>query len=134
MINYPNSNIVDTLEYSWEVTGLRKRNSDDLVDIIIGTTWKVTGTDPEDGLSGEFSGATPFKLADVNPNNFTPFNELTEPQVLGWIQNAVSGSGPGNYWGHIREQIVKQIDGKRYEVAALGSGELPWISTPTGSV
>lgn len=129
MINYPTQqNIVDTFEYEWAVTGLRKRDSDDLQDVIIGTNWKVTGVD-EDGLTGTFNGATPFRLADVDPNNFTPFNELTETQVLGWIKNAVSGSSPTNYWSHIREQIVKEMDSKRYKITTLSPTELPWSSS-----
>ena len=61
----------------WELKGLRKQNYGDLSGVIIGTNWKVTITD-EDGFEGSFSGATPFKPSDVNVDNFTEYNELTE--------------------------------------------------------
>jgi hypothetical protein len=51
--------------YNWELTGLKKSNTDYLTDVIIGTQWKVTATD-EEGNVGSFTGATPFKATDVD--------------------------------------------------------------------
>jgi hypothetical protein len=123
-----NSNNIDTLTYEWEITGLRKSNSENLSDVIIGTNWKVVGTDATDGVSGTFNGATPFKISEVDPNNFTPFHELTQEQVLGWIQNSVSSSALG-YWGHITERISKEINSSRYSVATVATNDLPWSPT-----
>jgi hypothetical protein len=119
----------DTLIYEWEITGLKKSNSDVLADVIIGTNWKVVGTDPIDEVSGTFNGATPFKISEINPDNFTSYSELTQEQVLGWIQHAVSGSAKTNYWSHIRERIVKEIESKRYTYLSVSTTDLPWSST-----
>lgn len=118
--------------FEWKITGLKKQNSDNLSDVIIGTNWLVTATD-EDGHTGAFNGATPFKLSEVDPNNFTPFSELTQTQVLGWIQNTVSGSAPTSYWGHIMDRINEQIQQKRYVVGEVTENNLPWSPT-SGSV
>lgn len=124
-----NSNNIDTLIYEWEITGLKKSNSDVLADVIIGTNWKVVGTDPVDDISGTFNGATPFKISEINPDTFTNYSDLTQEQVLGWIQNTVSGSARTSYWSHIRERIVKEIESKRYTYLSVSTSELPWSPT-----
>lgn len=111
----------------WELKGLRKQNTSNLSDVIIGTQWKVTLVDG-DGYSGSFDGATPFKPSDVNPNNFTTYSDLTESQVLTWVKNVVSGSGPGNYWSHITEQVQKKIDSSKWEEIRVESNDFPWAS------
>jgi hypothetical protein len=125
------------LTYTWRLTGLTKSNPPSLnvENVIIGTRWEVVGTD-ENGNEGKFNGATPFNLSTVDPNNFTPYEQLTEAQVLGWIQSVVSGSAPTNYWAHISEKIQEQIDRNAMSISDVGDGELPWSpasgsSTPT---
>lgn len=121
------------LEYTWKLEGLKKQNSDELDNVIIGTRWKVTGTD-ENGIHGSFVGATPFKLSEVNTNSFTPYEQLTETQVLGWIKNVVSGSANTSYWSHINERIELEIYNKKYAVTDISDSALPWVSgsvTPT---
>lgn len=107
------------LTYTWKVTGLKKTNAGDLTGVVIGTQWQCTGTDA-DGNSGTFSGATPFKAADVNPDNFVDFDALTEETVLGWIKPVVTG----NYWDHVNEQIQKQIDAKKNPIEDVS--QMPW--------
>ena len=57
------------LTYTWELTALKKQNSENFENIVVGTTWKLTGTD-EDGISGIFNGATPFTPQDLNGDGF----------------------------------------------------------------
>jgi hypothetical protein len=113
------------MEYTWKIKSLIKQNTNDLDNVIVGTRWTVTGTN-EDGITGEFQGATPLELNSVNPGSFTPFEELTETQVLGWIQSKVSGSAPTSYWDHISERINKQIDEKANVKIDVNETELPW--------
>jgi hypothetical protein len=116
------------LDYTWKITGLRKVDSGSLDSIIVGTSWTVTGTD-EDGIEGVFTGATPFEPHSVDPTNFTTFDSLTQDQVLGWIKSYVSGSDHStNYWGHITERIVKEIQSVKRPVSTLANGEFPWAS------
>jgi hypothetical protein len=113
------------MEYTWKIKSLVKQNTDDLDNIIIGTRWTVTGTN-EDGITGEFQGATPFELSTVDPDSFTPFEQLTEAQVLGWIQSKVSGSSPTSYWDHINGRINKEIQEKTHIKINVEETELPW--------
>ena len=79
-----------TITYTWKVTELKTVNTTDLTEVVVQTYWEKIGTN-ENGISANFSGATPFTASSVTPNIFVPFNELTQEIVLGWIQEVVVG-------------------------------------------
>jgi hypothetical protein len=116
--------------YAWEIKNLRKVSTNDINNAIIGTQWKVTATNA-DGITGQFDGATPFDLHTIDTGSFTPFDELTEEKVLGWIKDVVSGSASTSYWMHINQQITKQISEKTNVITEVGTYDLPWS---TGSL
>jgi hypothetical protein len=120
------------LTYEWKLTGLRKQNGENINDAVVGTNWKLTGTD-EDGNEGTFSGATPFSISQINTASFTEYSQLTEEQVLGWVKNHVSGSGPTNYMDHINGVILKDIASKKYVKIEVNETDLPWSPT-SGSI
>lgn len=109
------------LTYTWAITSLAKTNEADLQNVIVQTTWTCTGTD-EDGDSGTFNGATPFPLNTVNPDDFIPYEDLTEADVIGWVQAVVVGS----YKEHVDAQINKQILLKKHPVDQVPNGDFPW--------
>lgn len=114
--------------YEWKLTGLRKQNSSNVEEAIVGTTWKLTATD-EDGNVGTFSGATPFNINTINTGSFVPYHELTEEIVLGWVKNHVSGSAPTNYMDHINRMIQKEIDANTWVKVDVNETDLPWSPT-----
>lgn len=118
-----------TLTYEWAIKSLKKTDdpSAELNDIIVQTHWTLTGTDA-DGNSGTFSGATPFEPDQIDPTNFTTYDNLTEAMVIGWIQNVVN-TNPG-YKDHIDQQIQKQIDAIVKPRIEVNGDALPW-ATPT---
>jgi hypothetical protein len=120
------------LTYEWKLTALRKQNTDTLNNIVVGTQWKIIGTD-SDGNTGIFNGATPFEAKDVNGDGFIDYQDLTEEIVLEWIKDYVSGVGPSNYMNHINEMIQKQIDEVKYSRIDVNENDLPWSPT-SGSV
>jgi hypothetical protein len=113
------------LTYEWKLIGLKKQNSEIVNDAIVGTNWKITATD-EDGNVGTFTGATPFKISEINTGSFTEYSSLTEEQVLGWVKNHVSGSGPSNYMEHINHQIQKEITATKWTKIEVAEADLPW--------
>lgn len=123
------------LTYTWKIKSLKKQDdpSVELNDIIVQTYWECTGTDA-DGNSGTFHGATPFEPDQVDPDNFTTYENLTEAQVIGWIQDVVNNN-PG-YKAHIDQQIQKQIDAIVRPTTEVNADALPWAepdanTTPT---
>jgi len=113
------------LTYEWKIKTLRKQDNPslELNDIIVQTHWECIGTDA-DGRSGTFSGATPFDPEQVDPDEYTIYENLTEAQVLGWIQDVVN-TMPG-YKTHIDAQIQKQIDAQVLPVTEITENSLPW--------
>ena len=121
------------LTYEWKLTGLRKQNSETVNDAVVGTQWKLTGTD-EDGNTGTFTGATPFNINEVNTGSFIEYSSLTEAQVLNWVKNHVSGSSPTSYMDHINGVILKEIASKKWTSITVSETDLPWSPTSGSSV
>ena len=44
------------LTYEWKLTGLKKQNGENITEAVVGTQWKLTGTD-EDGDFGKAQSA-----------------------------------------------------------------------------
>jgi hypothetical protein len=117
------------LTYTWAITSLKKTTDGSLDNVVVQSTWTCTGTD-EDGDSGTFNGATPFPLSSVDPATFIPYEDLTEADVLGWIQAVVVGQ----YKDHVDAQIMKQIALQKDPVVDVPEGDFPWDTpapTPT---
>lgn len=110
--------------YKWGLTSLRKADTDELTGVIVQTHWTCTGVD-DDGVEGTFNGATPFKAEDVDPDNFTAYEDLTEEQVLGWIKDIVVG----DYKDHVEAQIDRQIRLRRVRVEDIPADQFPWSQT-----
>lgn len=109
-----------SLIHTWELTGMKLQSDGEVTNAVVQTYWKCTGTDA-DGNSGTFSGATPFDLNTIDPDSFTPYEQLTEAQVLGWVEAAAA-----TYMDHIDEQIAKQIQQQIAPVTEVNEGSFPW--------
>ena len=114
--------------YEWSVTSLKVKdqvNSEGatLQNAVVQTHWQVTGTD-ENGNSAQFSGATPFTAENVPAGTFTAFADLTEANVLAWIQNVVNSDA--GYKAHIDERIQFEID--KDAVTEVEPDSLPWAA------
>lgn len=109
-----------TYTYTWAITRLALTTVKDVKDYVVQSYWTCTGEDA-DGDTGTFNGATPFH-PDPNQTDITPYEELTEAQVLGWIQDAVK-SMPG-YMQNIDQTIAKQIALKKDPV--VDTTTFPW--------
>jgi hypothetical protein len=120
--------------YEWKVTGVKKVNSENIDEAVVGTRWRVICTD-EDGNKGEFNGATPFNLNTINTGSFTAYADLSEEQVLGWIKNVVSGSNRmTNYWKHIQGKMDEEIIRNKLAFTEVSDISLPWSPTSGSSV
>ena len=109
------------IAYTWEITSLKTKTEGSNADAVVQTYWKKIGTDSVSSETGEFTGATPLSSADVE--SFTAFADLTEANVLAWIQ-AVVVEG---YEEHVNAQILKQINEK---ITPFAIPDLPWAPVP----
>jgi hypothetical protein len=117
------------ISYTWDITNMRKAPTlEGMNNVIVHVRWTKTGTD-ENGTTGVFQGATPLSLPASG--SFTPYEELTKEQVLGWVQAVVVGT----YEQHVNEQIQKQITKKNDPWSDVT--ETPWgqnLGGPTPAV
>lgn len=114
--------------YAWKVTNLKVKDQvnadgESLQNAVVQTYWQCEGTD-ENGNSAHFAGATPFSAENVPAGSFKAFADLTEADVLAWIQNVVNSDA--NYKAHIDEQIQKEID--KELVTEVEEESLPWAT------
>lgn len=108
------------ITYTWDITNIRKAPQLEGKDnVVVHVRWTKTGTD-ENGTTGQFQGATPLAAPT---GDFTPYEQLTKEQVLGWVQAVVVGT----YEQHVNEQIQKQITKKNDPWVDVT--EAPWGGT-----
>ena len=107
------------IEYTWKITGLKTKDIDGKPSAVVQTYWQKIGTD-ENGNQGTFAGATPFTVDPTDDSGpFKPFNELTEADIIAWIQTVVVG----NYEEHVNGKIAEQIEQK---ITPVVDAKLPW--------
>ena len=109
-----------SITYSWQVTNMNTKNAGDLENAVIQIYWLKTGVD-KDGIEGYCQGETTFNTANISPEEFVPYEDLTEEIVLGWIQNTINEA----YHAGIDEQIQSMIDDKKNPIMSPG---LPWAN------
>ena len=85
-------------------------------DVVFTCHWTLTGTD------GEHTGSV-YGLSAVSLNEggtFTPYADLTEAQVIGWVKGALGEEQVAAYEANVAEQIANQIN------PPVVSPALPW--------
>jgi hypothetical protein len=76
-----------TITYTWLFPTLEAVPSvDGLTDVVHVVHWRLRGEDA-DGVSFEDYGTV--TMEDPDPENFTPFADLTEADVLAWIAGEI---------------------------------------------
>ena len=126
--------------YSWRLKRLVKADKqtsysgslETVNDYIFQTYWEKIGTDDSfqdsegNNIQATFEGATPFNVSQTyNPDVYTPYNELTQTQVMEWVFSEISGSE--GYAEHIDERIEKMLEEQRqWNESRIESGSFPW--------
>ncbi len=109
------------ITYTWKVTSMKVVDTTDLQNVVIQTYWVKTGVD-EEGNEGSFSGATPLSYSTLDPENFVPYDQLTQDIVIQWIQDSITDQS------HIDWRIEEQINLKKTPVVEK---PLPWTESNT---
>jgi hypothetical protein len=112
------------ITYTWAVKSIKVKNEELNEDVVVQTYWTKTGVD-ENGNEGVFHGATPFTRDPTDSSGpFIPFEQLTEQDVLSWIQSQVTNT----YEDHVNERILKMIEEK---AAPVVEKTMPWDTEPS---
>ena len=84
-------------------------------NFVCSASWNVSDADGE--FTGSLNGSTAFKLDPEAP--FTPYNQLTESQVLAWVFASIGEEGKASAEADVDAQIA-------YAKAQIQTPVLPW--------
>ena len=109
------------MTYSWQVLKLDTRaqtNADgvSLADAVIAIQWSRVGVD-SDGNTAKIVGYTKLSVENTAEGSFTAFADLTEAQVVGWLDTLVSSDLITSYNQKIEEKRQRGITTAR---------DIPW--------
>jgi len=75
-------------------------------DVVVTAMWQVTGVDGE--YTAAIGGSSQFTLSADAPN-FTPYADLTQAQVIGWIPESQITSAQQCVQGQIDSMITPPV-------------------------
>ena len=92
---------------TWTINNLERQASDGLVTVV---HWGATAVD------GDFSASIVNTLQVERGDSFTPFNSLTEADVLAWVKEAVGQE-------NVEQALQNMIEAQKNPVKLTG---MPW--------
>lgn len=90
--------------FTWTVDAMYTVQQPD-PNYVVNVLWTLTGVDGENTAS--IGGNTVFSSAE-QPESFTPYDQLTQAIVIGWVQDALGADGIANYEANVNGQIESQ--------------------------
>ena len=95
----------------------------DQTDVVFSAAWRVNGVDD---TSGTPLYATVYGSQSVAPYTegapFIPYADLTQAEVIGWVQNAMGESQVAAINASIEQQIESQVN------PTVVTPQLPWLA------
>lgn len=79
---------------------------DGKTDVVFTVHWQLNGTDGT--YAGRVYGSQGITLTEGA--TFTPYADLTEAQVIGWVQDALGEEQVASYEANVAQQIENQIN------------------------
>ena len=93
--------------------------ADGETDVVFNVHWTLTGT--EETYTGSVYGSQVVSLDPEAP--FIPYADLTEAQVIGWVQDAMGAEQVAAYENNVAQQIANQIN------PPVVTPPLPWAAS-----
>jgi hypothetical protein len=108
-----------SITFNWSISKMQViPEQDNRTNVVVKADWLVRAVDKDNNAASFASGTCNFSLGGT----FTPFEELTEQQVLNWcfaLENFKI-----NTEAQVTEQIARQLTQKQLEPT------LPWAQIP----
>jgi hypothetical protein len=106
--------------YTWSVVQMDAYPEEDgKTDVVFNVHWSLAGIDQT--YQGYAYGT---QTVSINPDEpFTPYEDLTEAQVIGWVQNAMGAEQVASCETNVAKQIEDQIS------PPVITPSLPWAVT-----
>lgn len=111
------------IQYTWSIQQLfAYPQQDGETDVVFQVAWVYSGVDGE--YTGSLSGNTGLSLNPAEP--FTPYADLTQEQVIGWVTATIVPEQLESMQLSIANQIEQEKN------PPVVSPPLPWAATPLG--
>ena len=98
------------MEFNWNIVQTDYNTSDKFITTV---HYNVSAID------GEFTASTYGTVGYTEEGAFTPYSQLTEALVVGWVQNSLGKET-------VETALAAQIDAQKNPVSESG---LPWAAT-----
>jgi len=108
------------INYTWKIMGVELQSANNLTNVVTKIKWIRFGVDDADNISGAHPGVTNFSAGEIDPANFTFYEQLNETQVIAWIESKENIA-------EINQFIDNEINKSR-SVKSVSRVEIPWIS------
>jgi hypothetical protein len=104
--------------WAWTITGVRTRTIGELTDVLVEASFRLAGVD--DNIEEE----TTQTVALLPPGeNFIPYPEVTESDVVGWVQAALDAKSATRV-ELLQAELQDRIERRRSPAPA--AKPLPW--------
>lgn len=95
------------ITYTWSVVQMDcYPQADGETDVVFTVHWTLTATDGT--YTGSVYGSQAVTVDPAAP--FTPYADLTQDQVIGWVQDAMGPEQVTAYEANVAKQIADQIN------------------------
>jgi hypothetical protein len=110
-----------TIQYIWGITKIKAYPTvEDKTNVICTVEWKLTVTNGE--RNKQIFGTISIPIVHLEP--FTPYDQLTEEQVLGWVHNEMGPVQIAQLEAGVLSQLEQMINPPVLVVP------LPWVRQP----
>ena len=89
--------------YAWTVDQMYTLDTPE-PGFVFNVLWTLTGVDGQ--YTASIGGNSQFT---VQEGTFTPYSQLTQAQVIGWVQAALGADGVANFEANVQGQINSMI-------------------------
>jgi hypothetical protein len=111
------------MQLTWKILSLKTVTLPELGDYVSEVTWNLKGED-EAGTFGAYTGVTSFDFNNPNTEDFIPYENLQESEVITWIEDSLGTTNMDSVL-HI---IQREIDEKN--LATKQVSHFPWEPEP----
>lgn len=113
------------ITYSWTITQLDcYPQAEGETNVVFTAHWTCSGTDGAHNAS--VYSTTGLNYVAGSP--YTPYNQLTQAQVVGWVQEALGAEQVAAYEANVATQIANQIN------PPVVTPPLPWVNPVAATV
>ncbi len=89
--------------YTWTVDQMYTLDTPE-PGFVVNVLWTLTGVDGQ--YTASIGGNSQFT---VQEGTFTPYDQLTQAQVIGWVQDSLGPDGVANFEANVQGQINSMI-------------------------